>query len=163
MAFVWGGSNLAASLAAHGSFPRSLSRLSDKGRIPVRAIVMLELSYLVGLTLIYVAHVSLATCGRIVGAAVILTYMASAAAYVRLTPSRGPRRFLSPALIIVLSLVLVPFFGLTLVYPAIVVAAYGGFRLLSRSAANDLMPVPQRALRHVSLNSTLEGKDLRER
>jgi amino acid efflux transporter len=121
MAFVWGGSNLAASLAAHGSFPKRLA--SRRENVPLAAIVWLELAYLIGLTTIYFTDTSLATLGQIVGAAVIMTYMSSALAYLRLVPRKHLRDLVTPVFVLAFSVVLVPFFGASLLYPVAITEA----------------------------------------
>jgi amino acid transporter len=128
MAFVWGGSNLAASLASHGSFPKRLAR--RRANVPLAAIIALEAIYLIGLATIYLTDASLATLGQIVGAAVVFTYIASALAYLRLVPRTSRGSLVTPVFVLVFSIALIPFFGATLLYPVAITVAYGAFRLV---------------------------------
>lgn len=141
LAFVWGGSNLAASLAEHGGFPGRLA--GRRGDVPLAAIIWLEVMYVVGLATIYVSDTSLATLGRIVGAAVVMTYIVGALAYVRLVPRTGRGGLLTPLFVLAFSIALIPFFGASLLYPAAVTAIYAAFRLArpaGESMAHDLHP-----------------------
>lgn len=140
LAFVWGGSNLAAFLAEHGSFPRRLAR--RRGNVPLAAIVWLEVMYLVGLVTIYLTDTSLATLGQVVGAAVVITYILGALAYLRLVPRARRRDLFTPVFVLAFGIALVPFFGATLLYPVAITAAYGAFRLLQRGRPGGSTTTP---------------------
>lgn len=128
MAFVWGGSNLAVSLARHHCLPQILLRSDSRLGTPVVAIIFLELLYLVSLTIIYISNVSLDFLARVVGASVVLTYIISAAAYLKLTPCPRTLDLLPPVASVLFAAILIPFFGFSFVYPVLTVLIYFIYR-----------------------------------
>lgn len=119
IAIVWGGSNLCVSMARGGSLPEGFARQTKAG-VPRRAILFLWVMYTVSIIAIYVFNLDLGTLARVVGATVLVTYIASALASLKLM--QGERW--SAILTLLGCLALLPFFGGALWYPAGIVIAY---------------------------------------
>lgn len=129
IAIVWGGSNLCMSMGRSGSLPAAFGEETKRG-VPRRAIFFLWGMYSMSVLAIYAFGLDLGTLAKIVGATVLMTYMASALAYLKLMKTER----WSALLTLAGCLALLPFFGSALWYPAGIVLAYLAYATLKRQA-----------------------------
>ena len=80
---AWGGSNLCSSMAERGSLPAWLAERTDRG-VARRAMLFIWALYSLAMAAIYYCDLDLSRLAQVVGAAVLVTYVLSALAYVRL-------------------------------------------------------------------------------
>ncbi len=117
---AWGGSNLCSSMAERGSLPAWLAERTDRG-VARRAMLFIWALYSLAMAAIYYCDLDLSRLAQVVGAAVLVTYVLSALAYVRLLE----RDRWSATLTLAGSLGLMPFLGGVMLYPLGILAAYG--------------------------------------
>lgn len=128
LTIAWGGSNLGSAMAERGALPR---RLADRtpGGVARASIVWLGCLYSVSVACIYAFDLDLERLARLVGVTVILTYVLSALASIKLLP-----RHRWPANITLLcSLSVLPFFGAVIVYPLGIAGLYLVYVLWERA------------------------------
>lgn len=136
MAFVWGGSGLAASLARSGSLPSGLAVRNHRGSFQ-GSVLMLMGAYTLTLLVMYLDWVSLETAAKFVGGSAVVTYGLCAIAYVRLVRPLRVRTLIPPLITGVFVVVLLPFFGAALLFQLGIVAAYFAASLIRKGVAHD--------------------------
>ncbi len=130
-AIIWGTSSLGASLARSGSLSGRLAERNAKGSFQGSVLLLLA-AYTVVLCLMYFGWVDISDAAKIVGGSAVITYGLCAIAYVRLVPLVRVTTWIPPLVTAVFVVVLLPFFGKTLIFQLIIVVAYFIRRLFAR-------------------------------
>lgn len=130
-AIIWGTSSLGASLARSGSLPERLAERNAKGSFQGSVLLLLG-AYTVALLVMYLGWVDISDAAKIVGGSAVITYGLCAIAYVRLVRPLRTATWIPPLVTAVFVIVLLPFFGKTLIFQAMIVAAYFIRRFFAR-------------------------------
>ena len=123
IAFIWGGSSLAASLARSKSLPKSFSVTNNKGSF-YKSVLALMSVYTIVLLAFYLHWLNLDLAAKIVGGSAIITYGLAAISYLRLIRPLSLKNWISPAITALFVIVLLPFFGKALLFQLAIVIAY---------------------------------------
>ncbi len=100
--------------AREGDLPRFFADVDRRSGVPRRALAGLYCMIAVSLTVFYFLQVDIETAFIATSGAAVLTYVVGSAAGIRLLKEKGPRRIL-PWISLTVSLILLPFIGLSLV------------------------------------------------
>ncbi len=130
-AYTTGMSRVFYAVSKDGGFPKALGHLSEKTKVPDRALIALFGTTIPVFVTYFFLHVNLETALLIPSGAAILVYVIGSAAGVKILGSGGKIRAL-PLISLVISLVMAPFVGLLLsISLAVFVAGivYGWYRM----------------------------------
>ena len=142
-AYTAGIGRVVYAAAKDGNLPRFLAKVDQKSGVPRRALVALYVLVMFGLVAYYVAGVDVQSAFLATSGAAVLTYVAGAAAGVKLLRGSGTWKVF-PWVSLVISLAILPFIG-SLLLASVPVAVLGfAYGRLKRRDADQLgaPPVP---------------------